>query len=448
MKKTRKFLGIVVAMAAVGFLMAACGGGGGGAGIFPPGIPDNNIPDPKVTVTFMANDGSDRYYEADKAPGALIPFAVFEHQENPDFYLVGWNTEPDATGTWHISRVATIAVYEDITLYADWCEFGFAFDAATGTIKNFIGTTQDLVIPEQIGGVPVTRIGGRAVDHPSLMDPTPYEERLLTVIIPEGITYIGENAFRRNLLTEVEIPASVVTIGYRAFYDNHLESVTLHDGYLETIGPSAFQRNVITEVDIPETVTYIGASAFRQNRLVTVVIPPLITEIAPSAFSWNITMTSVFIPDTVTRIGLEAFRSNPLVEITIGSNVTFYHLLTTLQTMGIHHTAFRNFYIDPPRYGSIIVNGVRYCGAVGAMAAFNCTCYEDGNWFRLNPGSNDSQGGTFVFTQNPDSYYLVRVGYEPDGNSPVYPYEPIYKPVYEQRFFNNAGTWGPVSSGS
>lgn len=60
-----------------------------------------------------------------------------------------------------------------------------------------------------------------------------------TVIITEGITGIGDDAFSGYPIDSVIIPDSVTTIGDSAFYESEIATVTMGDG-VETIGSNAF----------------------------------------------------------------------------------------------------------------------------------------------------------------------------------------------------------------
>ncbi|MEO9510874.1 MAG: BspA family leucine-rich repeat surface protein [Flavobacteriaceae bacterium] len=107
------------------------------------------------------------------------------------------------------------------------------------------------------------------------------------------VTSIGDDAFRDNQLTSVEIPESVTDIKYGAFRGNQLTSVTIHD-----------------------TVTSIGTYAFAGNQLTNVTIPNSVTEIGRYTFQYN-QLTHVTIPNSVTRIGEGAFLNNQLTRVTV-----------------------------------------------------------------------------------------------------------------------------------
>ena len=96
---------------------------------------------------------------------------------------------------------------------------------------------------------------------------------LTTVTFAEGsqLETIGESAFEAcRFLSSITIPASVTEIGKNAFYNCYdssnktgLTEVTFAEGSkLETIGESAFNGSGISSVTIPASVTSIGQKAF------------------------------------------------------------------------------------------------------------------------------------------------------------------------------------------
>ena len=140
------------------------------------------------------------------------------------------------------------------------------------------------------------------------------------VVISQGVTSIGSDAFRNNSLTSVIIPDSMTSISSSAFYENSLTSVIIPDN-VTSIGAYTFASNSLTSVEIPEGVNFIGEYAFENNSLTSVIIPEGMTSIEEAAFSSN-SLTSVIIPDSVTSIGAYAFSSNSLTSVTIGSGMT------------------------------------------------------------------------------------------------------------------------------
>ena len=145
------------------------------------------------------------------------------------------------------------------------------------------------------------------------------------VVIPNGVTSIGDYAFRDcSELTSITIPESVTSIGDSAFaWCRGLTSVTIPAG-VTSIGDGAFSGcSGLTSITIPDSVTSIGVCAFYGcNRLTSVTIPDSVTEIGSEAFSGCSGLTSVTIPAGVTSIGDFAFEEcSGLTSVTIPAGV-------------------------------------------------------------------------------------------------------------------------------
>ena len=158
-------------------------------------------------------------------------------------------------------------------------------------------------------------------------------------VIPEGITSIGDYAFRGCTgLTGIEIPSSVTSIQGSAFYNcSSLNQVHISDlaawcniafGWganpLESAHNLYMNGELVTELVIPEGVTNIRSYAFSGcTGLTSIEIPNSVTSIEYNAFSGCTGLTSIEIPNSVTSIGSYAFDGcSCLASVTIPEGVT------------------------------------------------------------------------------------------------------------------------------
>ena len=131
-----------------------------------------------------------------------------------------------------------------------------------------------------------------------------------SVVIPDGITSIGDKAFLDcKSLTSIVIPDGVASIEDDAFCGcKSLTSIVIPDG-VTSIGNEAFEFcESLTSIVIPDSVTSIGHSAFAWcESLTSIEIPDSVTSIGDDAFERCESLKSVKIPESVTHIGKDAF---------------------------------------------------------------------------------------------------------------------------------------------
>lgn len=151
-------------------------------------------------------------------------------------------------------------------------------------------------------------------------------DNIISIIILEGVTSIGMQAFREcDKLTSITIPEGVTSIGMLAFREcSSLTNITIPNS-VTSIGYSAFSRCIeLTSITIPDGVTSIDDHTFREcSSLTSVTIPDSVTSIGIYAFYNCIGLTSIVIPDSVKSIGNSAFfNCRGLTSIVIPDGVT------------------------------------------------------------------------------------------------------------------------------
>jgi len=139
------------------------------------------------------------------------------------------------------------------------------------------------------------------------------------VIIEEGVTSIGDNAFPRcESMLDIKMPDSLESIGENAFFEcrsllciNVPEDMDNEDGWafipngVTEIEPWAFTGcNSLKNVVLPDTITSISSHTFFSCKSLTYIyIPDSVTIIEDNAFKDCESLPSINIPDSVTEIG-------------------------------------------------------------------------------------------------------------------------------------------------
>ena len=149
-----------------------------------------------------------------------------------------------------------------------------------------------------------------------------YRSEILKVELSDGITSIGEGAFKDcSSLTNIKIPNKVKSIGDYAFFGcSSLKSITIPNG-VTSLGVSAFYEcSSLKSITIPDGVTIIDECTFWGcSNLKSINIPDGVTSIKHGAFYKCKSLNSIIIPDGVTSIEEDTFGNcNNLTSINFG----------------------------------------------------------------------------------------------------------------------------------
>lgn len=160
------------------------------------------------------------------------------------------------------------------------------------TLFNYYGEEKDVVIPDG-----VTAIGERAFC---------VWESLHSVVFPESVQSIGKRAFRecRNLRS-VQLPETLTDIGAEAF--EACEKLADTDGFVIVNDILFSYHGSAIDVVVPDGVKAIsGAFCFGEN-VRSITISNSVTKIGRSAFAGCRNLKAVFIPESVIEIHETAF---------------------------------------------------------------------------------------------------------------------------------------------
>lgn len=187
--------------------------------------------------------------------------------------------------------------------------------------------------------------------------------------LPDGITGIGDHAFRNKInLGLTELPDSIVSIGYDGFYQCTNLKLTKLPASLQEIGSYAFQGcSELSLTELPDNLKTVKSYAFEGcQKLALTKLPNSLEKIENYAFQScsGMALSGVF-PSALTTIGDYAFNSAGIGAIEIPDNVT---------SMG--QRAFSNSSITSIKLGTGITGINMQCFASTSKLT-KVTCYGD-----------------------------------------------------------------------
>lgn len=130
---------------------------------------------------------------------------------------------------------------------------------------------------------------------------------ILKVVIEDGVTSVGSNAFQNSAVLSAEIPDSVTAIGSGAFYGSAIISAAIPAG-VKTIGDGAFRTcENLSSVTVADGVEAIGQNAFRGcTALKSISLPASVTEVGAGAFMSCENLTSAAFAPGGTQVTMGA----------------------------------------------------------------------------------------------------------------------------------------------
>lgn len=183
-------------------------------------------------------------------------------------------------------------------------------------LKKYMGEERIVHVPAEINGKPVLGLRNTFEGNTTIHE----------VILPEGITEIGDKAFCEcTALEMVNFPTSLARIGDKAFGGcmSLGRSIVLPDG-LKAIGDAAFCFCIfLEEIEIPGSVELFGKEWFSGCiKLSRVVFDEGINEVPEAAFLNCTKLNYIRLPQSIQTIRKSAFIGSGIVSLNIPQNVS------------------------------------------------------------------------------------------------------------------------------
>lgn len=163
-------------------------------------------------------------------------------------------------------------------------DYTYTLIGGCATITAYCGTEENIVIPESLGGCPVTEIGKRAFS----------DNGVRTVVVSEGVVSVREYAFLNcQNLYKIEFPSTLQEIGYGGLADTtNLEQIDVSkDNAVFFSDDGILFKHVSKGITL---YTYPAAKREIEYR-----IPHFATSIMSWAFSDMQYLTKLIVPDTI-----------------------------------------------------------------------------------------------------------------------------------------------------
>ncbi len=208
----------------------------------------------------------------------------------------------------------------------------------------------------------------------------PVIEKLTSLILPKGLTTIGNDALQVTHVTHIDIPATVKTIATGAFWGRSNLSVRIpEDSALETVGNGVFY-------DVNAVYTY-------ENNLNLLVLPKSLKTIdGDNAFYSIESLNKVIFKGTTTINDTDAFNgTNAIINVPTGTRSAYEGKFPG-------KTVYAGPFLTADNYASTYTHPTDGTGT-SALCDHNIETYWHSNW---GAPDGDATYGQFIDITLPD----------------------------------------------
>ena len=195
---------------------------------------------------------------------------------------------------------------------------------------------------------------------------------LTTLMIPEGVTTLGNCVCKKAGLTTLSLPSTLTTLnGSEHFWNTKLSNIIgFENTKITSIPNSSFRGFSNWKPDvlrIPDTVKSIGEYGLADAGAKYIILGTGIETLGKEVFVNCPNVKAYYLPDTITAIGADAFKNNKTNNILFFVASTDKDYIGTISTStGVANTdTYANYIVNEAGFasGKYIITGINKCVA-------------------------------------------------------------------------------------
>ena len=126
---------------------------------------------------------------------------------------------------------------------------------------------------------------------------SPYSDLITSVVVEDGVTSVGTDAFMYyENITSVTLADSVTKIGDYAFFcATDLTSINLEN--VTYLGGSSLQGTALSQVTLSNNLTYYGGYALASTDITSITIPASLTTLGEAPFAYCSSLSTITVED-------------------------------------------------------------------------------------------------------------------------------------------------------
>ena len=271
---------------------------------------------------------------------------------------------------------------EPVTPAESFLEFELSSDGKSYVVSEYNGEyAEQLVIPSEYDGKPVTAIGRGAFSH---------SNKISCVVIPDSVSRIEPYAFCYSTLKEVQLGEGVTYIGSQAF-----DTCT-----------------ALEKIELPNSLKEIGRNAFSDCKLLEeITIPGNVSKIDNYAFAYCTSLKKVVFLEGASGLDYFAFKDCPNIEEVVLPEKNQIKLYASDFKGSKIYKDKANWYADSFYIGTTLINTTAYIHGTRAVRPGTT---------HLNPGAFSGVNNLVAVTLPETVRYIGNDAFKSDSLAVIY----------------------------